>query len=91
MKKQYTKPALYAESFRMAEHIATGCMMDTKPDGSLYNKPTHGADETTCAMWMGGDSSLNFFKETMDCAWSTEDTNLNCYNSFLTPGLAFSS
>lgn len=91
MKKQYMKPAVFAESFRMAEHIATGCLMDTKPDGTLYNKPTYGSGMQDCAMLMGGDEGMNFFQTGMACDWTTEDTNLNCYNSFLTAGVAFSS
>ena len=91
MKKQYTKPALYAESFIMAEHIATGCLMDTTPEGAIYSKPTHGLGTVSCAMWMGGEQSLNFFRDDMDCDWTAADTNMNCYNSFLTPAVAFSS
>ena len=90
--KKYEKPALYAETFQLAEHISSGCALDKNPDTGAWNSTPQFNKDQQCSMLIGNDSDVPFFTNGwVSCALSANDTELNCYNSFLTPDLAFSS
>lgn len=89
--KKYEKPALFAESFRMTEHIASGCILDKKDDGSWNASPQFSLEQE-CAMWMSGDPDFAFFRDGWGgCTYNTGNMEMGCYNSFGTPDTAFSS
>ena len=91
MKKTYEKPSLYAETFQMTEHIASGCVLDKKDDGSWNAAPQFNL-ENECAMWMSGDPDFAFFRDGWGgCKYNTGTMDMGCYNSFVTPDTAFSS
>lgn len=90
--KKYEKPALFAESFRMTEHIASGCVLDKNLDTGEWNaKPMFNRDQE-CAMYMSGDSDFAFFQSGWNaCIYNTGTMDMGCYNTFSTPDTAFSS
>ena len=97
MKKKYTKPLLFAESFELTEHIATGCVMETNPNATPGTKPLHGKGE--CAYQFDyGDINMFQYGITTGCGkpeyasdWTTDDINLQCYTAFADLTSLFSS
>lgn len=89
MKKTYTKPALYAESFEMAEHIAA-C------SGFTGNRPANNHwNASTCA-FMTENSVTYFMESTGGCLLIADDPSqvyVDCYNTpgENMPGVPFSS
>lgn len=91
MKKTYSKPALYAESFELAEHIAlcSGFSRD-------FVTVTHWGDaaNTTCtfttngfALFASGNSGCSYKYDN-----NPEDFSIECYNSPNgAPGVPFGS
>lgn len=76
MKKTYSKPALYAESFELAEHIAA--CSGFNPD----HRPTVGNhwSSSTCVFEL--DSGWTLFSETIACQITdTNDVIIRCYNT----------
>ena len=59
MKKAYTKPALFAETFQMIEHIASGCLT-VSGFQAMHNTAW------TCAISVGGE--VAFTTEVTSCA-----------------------
>lgn len=88
MKKAYRKPALYAESFVLAEHISAGCAYVTNFGNQC---PIHEAGvvfftsgNAECAASADGQSMITF--AGLDPATVTVEQligmNIQCYNSF---------
>ena len=87
MKKQYHKPALYAETFELAEHIAR-----CAPPNAEYSRANY-SDAGSCGFDIGasGDGSNTVFTNS-NCAlaslldegdsWQTLQGVVVCYNSF---------
>ena len=69
MKKAYTKPALFAETFQMAEHIASGCM-------TISSFQAMQNTAWTCAISVGGEvaftTSLDACGENGGVQYDTE-------------------
>ena len=87
MKKTYTKPALYAESFELAESIALTCA-GTQPGAS-----THWSS-STCAFKLDSTGTNAFFSVGIVSACTTtgyDDSTVNCYNTLENGMLPFSS
>lgn len=91
MKKPYVKPAVYAESFALMEHVAGGCIVPDNFAGAQHRN-------TDCGYDIGG--IVLFTKQTTDCLEgaelfeyagvepgmdAAELLNLECYNSFYDP------
>lgn len=91
MKKEYTKPVLYAETYELLEHIALNC--NTGVEGVVVNMR-----EDTCYY---SDNGLVLYKDTtaeckssynelMDGSWENYFNNIfsqgvaKCYNAFAT-------
>lgn len=76
MKKTYSKPALYAESFELAEHIAacSGFNPNHRPTTSNH------WSSATCVFEL--DTGWTLFNDSSIC--QITDTNsviINCYNT----------
>lgn len=63
MRKEYSKPQLYAESFQMVEHIAIGCTGAAPQTGN--SNPFHGAGN---CLYMDSDGETYFTLDTTNCA-----------------------
>ena len=78
MKKTYSKPALFAESFELAEHIAN-CA------GVTPGAPTHWS-KTTCGYRLDGPGTgmnIIFLEAANGCTDITEEDDLVfCYNNW---------
>ena len=91
MKKIYEKPRLYAETFQMAEHIATGC-------GQVSGvSPTYGGFGDGCGFRVNGGSQIAYQRADVCIGWYdpivgpiSADTDW-CYNTFEDPNAMFSS
>lgn len=79
MKRVYTKPMLFAESFELTEHIAGGCATDELGIPNLR-------DLTTCGLKINGQDAVAFQTEGICHDWYNEDlgewVGLYCYNTF---------
>lgn len=76
MKKTYTKPALFAESFELAEHIAacSGFNPDHRPTTGNHWSPA------TCAFEL--DTGWTLFNDKNICQITDTNTvTINCYNT----------
>ncbi len=85
MKKDYQKPALYAESFVLAEHISSGCKVDSHWGSG--NGPTFNENTTTCTYSLNygdwqvfGGTLVSCGTPAFDDSW--DDTDLQCYDAF---------
>ncbi|MBQ9045768.1 MAG: hypothetical protein IJ112_07490 [Oscillospiraceae bacterium] len=95
MKKEYRKPALYAESFKLAEHIAAcqvavvfqaqGCGEQNYNGLVIFGM---NCNEDAQSMWLQTD--LAEFPDLWDYAHLSA-LGLDCYNSFLTSDSFFIS
>ena len=77
MKKTYSKPALYAESFELAESIALTCV-GTQPGASTH------WNASTCAFKLDPNGVNAFFDKGVTTACTTtglEDSLVSCYNT----------
>ena len=87
MKKAYVKPALYAESFALAEHIAGGCAYVTN-FGNQCPISEAGVIFFTNAQGSGcNDDAISMFTFAgVDPANASitdlQGMNIQCYNSF---------
>ena len=93
MKKEYSKPLLYAEKFELVEHIAN-CNV---PNGDFSGANNTSNNIDNCSYDIGG---AVLFKNYDNCAdfWmfsdagvtpsleAARDLNVQCYNSFFDPG-----
>lgn len=96
MKKAYVKPELYAESFTMVEHVASGCGAASGEQGVTVNYSS--AD--SCGIVVNGTSTVIFNEQATGSKchdWIDPFTNLQiidermfCYNTF-DVGAMFSS
>lgn len=86
MKKTYTKPALYAESFELSEHIASTC------PGVAPGMATH-ADANTCVTHIDLGDGLTLFWQSGGCSKDYKPgQQITCYNTFDgTPRVLFDS
>lgn len=86
MKKTYTKPALYAESFELAESIALTCT-GTQPGASTH------WNSSTCAFKLDSTGINTLFTiGTNGCTQTGyEDSSVNCYNTLENNMAPFSS
>ena len=83
MKKTYQKPLLFAETFKLVEHVAGDC---TGFNGSYQ---TNSANIWMC-MLTDGDGSTVFISDTNACGdadtqfdYNDIDRDLQCYNVFI--------
>lgn len=78
MKKTYSKPALYAESFELAEHIA---LCSGFKQG--VTQITHWSNDTTCSFTT--ENSINLFYTGANVCVNQYDTasdvEVSCYNN----------
>lgn len=84
MKKTYSKPELYAESFTLVEHIATLCSTDFK---GIANH----ADENSCYFY-DAEADKNIFVDGLGVCTSFEDhgsTYFTCHESMSDETLSF--
>lgn len=87
MKKPYSKPALFAESFELAEHIAA-CSTVNAPEG-FYG--THSEPSLTCQFVAGGFTLFTDAATGCNQPWGRDDI-IACYDTPNgTPGVAFGS
>lgn len=97
MKKPYTKPMLYAETFELAEHIASICTLS----GSSI-QVTVRADNDDCSYTYSGIAIYRenaackaTYDEGMDGSWQnyfdTIMNSLTCYNAFSAAATPFAS
>lgn len=89
MKKTYTKPALYAESFELAEHIAATCA-GTQPGASTH------WNSDTCGFRLDGPGTgahilFNVGVVSACTAAGLEDSVVDCYNTLENNMQPFSS
>lgn len=84
MKKTYSKPELYAETFELACHIAVYCA-GAAPGSFTY------ADRSYCGFYLGGQQVFN--AGVCQLPIDAEEYGEDCYNGpFLeTPGQPFGS
>ena len=95
MKKAYEKPALYAESFAMVEHVASGC---GAVGGEHGVSVTYSSADSGCGIEVNGSSTVIFVEGGRDCHdWIDPFTGeqiinekMFCYNTF-DVGAMFSS
>ena len=92
MKKTYMKPEVYVESFQMVDHIAAGCVMDISDTGELSGIP-HYLRIESCSMGYNEDAIQFFTSTTINnvCQIITDESSVECYNSFNDPEKMFSS
>lgn len=86
MRKPYQKPELYAESFRLVEHISTGCV------NARYNAKTNSGDGYTCYFDYGNEKLfLNVENTTCTSYRDEEDLGapFECYNYMTMEVFAF--
>lgn len=81
MKKQYSKPGIIIEDFKLAQHIATDCGV---PHSSQWGTPLS-TSPTSCA-WQDSYGGNVFVKDLSDCKdFQYEDDNGKfgqyCYNN----------
>lgn len=87
MKKTYTKPALYAESFELAEHIASCSVVNR--DENYYG--THSSGTASCVFHANNQILFNGSHTGCLEDWSMT-MPVECYNTPNgTPGLPFAS
>ena len=75
MKKKYSKPALYAESFQLVEHISSLCSTDFKSVAGH-------ADQFQCCFFDEITGEKLFLTDTYNCEVKDDDfegTYFNCY------------
>ena len=79
MKKEYCKPDVFVESYRLAQSIADSCGIDPAAPGTL-GKPTHG-NPSVCGWDVGG---LIIWTSNGVCniiADENEEVDGSCYNA----------
>lgn len=96
MKRTYTTPLVYAESYELMEHVATGCSVNDGFAGARARKASDCA-YVNDNMALFYDSSKNCDTSMFD-KWglphneqSLVEMNIACYNNFLIVSNLFSS
>ena len=95
MKQAYVKPMLYAENFRLAEHLAAGCGYKTNfGNGCPIDEAgmTFFVNETSCSedavmLWVGA-GVLDESQRTIE---NLSLLKVKCYNSFADFNMLFNS
>lgn len=79
MKKQYSKPGIIIEDFKIAQNIATSCGINPGT-GTNYGKPGHG-DPYTCE-WNDGIDAF-WTDAVINCTTKETDFEVGgfCYNN----------
>ena len=79
MKKAYHKPVLYAEAFRLSEHVAGSCGEESLSQANY-------ADLVSCGLKINGQDAVAFQTRANCHDWYNEDleewVDIYCYNSF---------
>lgn len=79
MKRVYSKPMLFAESYELAEHIAGTCGVDAMSQANLR-------DLVSCGLKINGQDAVAFQTEGICHDWYNEDleewVDIYCYNTF---------
>lgn len=92
MKKTYQKPAMYAESFRLTEHISSGC--SPSPTGPQEPKYGNFNNSKDCVYYLADGLTL-FNTGSQDCLIPVDPGAgivENCYNlGFTEEFMPFSS
>lgn len=104
MKKVYTKPLVYAETFELLEHVAGDCLVNDGFAGALHRSSTtcgyrdknvtlFSGDVGDCAM---AESMFSFAGVSMPTTAEAANAalaalHMECYNSFLATGQLFAS
>lgn len=79
MKKQYSKPGIFIESFNISQNISVGCA--SVPGGSSIGHPNHW-DKKSCG-WQSGSLSW-WLQGNINCKiplGENEKINGMCYNN----------
>ncbi len=93
MKKVYSKPALYAETFELVEHVAGDCIVNDGFAGALHRGPEScGYRDSNITLFTGDLSDCADAAELFALAGASPSTdlsviNMECYNSFLSGNL----
>ena len=94
MKKAYVKPALYAESFALAEHISAGCGYVAN-FGNGCPITVEGITYFTSEISCSPKAVAIFEANNIDPNSATVETlmgmNIQCYNSFVDFNMLFTS
>lgn len=99
MKKCYTKPVLYMESFELLEHIAGGCLTGDNFAGAQHRDGNCGYNIGGVVLFGYGQNGCGDeeFQEMLafaessatDPAQVAKDLGLECYNSFYDSAMQF--
>ena len=90
MKKEYSKPELFAESFKVVEHIATICYNTAYENQRWFfkNYANHG-DPSNCTFTDPGDGSILFGSGDCTTIIDYNYYQLECYENAVEPMMAF--
>ncbi len=103
MKKTYVKPAVYAESFELVEHIAGDCVVNDGFAGAHHRNASdcsYSDDKLTLfvsasgcmpSLFTGAGVSLPDPNSASDIVAKIKAIGMECYNSFLATGKLFAS
>ena len=84
MRKEYRKPELFAESFRLLEHIASVC------DNARYHSQSNFENQMACSFLYDGEAL--FTGDVTDCVKKRDAEDIgpfDCYNAMTFQVMAF--
>lgn len=84
MRKEYRKPELFAESFRLLEHIASVC------DNARYHSQSNFVEPTSCSFVYDGEALFTSYVDDCASVRDAEDIGpFDCYNAMTFQVMAF--